>query len=412
MAEQVIRVHRLGKQFRLGQKRERYKTFREALTGVFLGLGRTRPGKGELFWAVKDVSFEVNRGEAVGVIGRNGAGKSTLLKLLSRITEPTEGFGEIRGRVGSLLEVGTGFHYELTGRENVFLNGAILGMHRSEVAAKFDEIVAFAEVEKFIDTPVKHYSSGMHLRLAFAVAAHLEPEILLVDEVLAVGDAGFQRKCLARMREVANHGLTILFVSHNLAAIQHLCTKALLISQGRLEMSGGVEEVVQAYIKSFTPTPDQDLDTLADRKGAGEVRVRELRITSAGGDVLAGLVCGSPARITLALSNHRPAENVQIQVGFIDMLDQKIMSLDSRLLGERLGPVGPRGALTCDIPCVSLAPGRYRIEIYLIANEALQDWITDAGTVEVFDGDFFKSGVALTPGQQFAVMQHHWTAVA
>jgi len=254
----VIKVENLSKVYIIGhQKQDRYQTFRESLRhtarGLYqrmrhpLSLNREQVDMEE-FWALKDVSFEVKQGDRIGIIGRNGAGKSTLLKILSRITEPTTGRINIRGRVASLLEVGTGFHPELTGRENIFLNGAILGMGRREIKNKFDEIIAFAEVEKFLDTPVKRYSSGMYVRLAFAVAAHLEPELLLVDEVLAVGDINFQKKCLGKMEDAANNGRTILFVSHNMGAIQSLCNKAVLLKKGSIKKEGGVQEVVQSYL--------------------------------------------------------------------------------------------------------------------------------------------------------------------
>src|SRR5437899_6620700 len=246
MGDVAIRVEDLSKQYRIGAGgREAYKTLRDTLTDVIMSPFR-RAGKlfggrgvraaelGETFWALKDVSFEIKRGEVVGIIGYNGAGKSTLLKILSRITEPTEGYANIYGRVGSLLEVGTGFHPELTGRENIYLNGSILGMKNAEIDRNFDAIVAFAEIDKFLDTPVKHYSSGMYLRLAFAVAAHLHPEILIVDEVLAVGDAGFQRKCLGKMSDAARTGRTVLFVSHNMGAIRSLCSEAMWLDQGRV----------------------------------------------------------------------------------------------------------------------------------------------------------------------------------
>jgi lipopolysaccharide transport system ATP-binding protein len=244
--------------------------------------------------------------------------------------------------------------------------------------------------------------------LAFSVAAHLEPEILFVDEVLAVGDAVFQRKCLARMREVAEHGLTILFVSHNMAAIQHLCTKALLLAKGRLAMAGPVESVVQGYLEATAGKQDLNLESIADRKGAGEVRFREIRMTAADGSPLGGLVCGKPASISLSLSNCQRADNPRVSLCFLDLMDQRIMLLDSKLLGRGLPPVGPRGSLICDIPRVSLAPGRYKVELWLQVKEVLQDWIPDAGTVEVLDGDFYRSGMALAPGGQFAVMDFAW----
>ncbi|MFL6227701.1 MAG: ABC transporter ATP-binding protein [Pyrinomonadaceae bacterium] len=280
----AITVERLGKHYRIGARQESYRTLRETMTATatapFRALRSTfsrAAGNGHArraneIWALKDVSFEVRRGEAVGVIGRNGAGKSTLLKILSRITEPTSGYADIEGRVGSLLEVGTGFHPELSGRENVFLNGAILGMTRSEIARKFDEIVSFAEVEKFIDTPVKHYSSGMYLRLAFSVAAHLEPEILLVDEVLAVGDMAFQKKCLGKMEDVAAEGRTVLFVSHNLGAVKELCQSAVVLKDGVVVFRGPAVEGVAYYSRDTLASDDGD--TVTDRG----TRWRELRV--------------------------------------------------------------------------------------------------------------------------------------
>lgn len=259
MSDVVIRAEGLGKKYLIGhQSNERYTALRDVLARTAKGLvhsardmirGRqlVQGDEVEEFWALKDVNFDVRRGDVVGIIGRNGAGKSTLLKILSRITEPSAGRVEIKGRVASLLEVGTGFHPELTGRENIFLNGAILGMSRAEIKRKFDEIVAFAEVEKFLDTPVKHYSSGMYVRLAFAVAAHLEPEILVVDEVLAVGDAEFQKKCLGKMGEVAGQGRTVLFVSHNMAAVRRLCRRAILLSRSRVFKDGGTEDIIAHY---------------------------------------------------------------------------------------------------------------------------------------------------------------------
>src|SRR5579859_4772841 len=235
MSDAVIRVEGIGKRYRVGQ-RESYRALRDVLSNAFRSNGRRAPK--DFIWAVRDVSFDVKQGEVVGLIGRNGAGKSTLLKLLARITRPTVGHAELHGRIASLLEVGTGFHPELTGRENIFLSGAILGMSRAEIKRKFDEIVAFAEVEKFLDTPVKHYSSGMYVRLAFAVAAHLDPEILLVDEVLAVGDVSFQKRCLGKMSEVAHEGRTVIFVSHNMASIESLCSDCLMLRGGHLVARG------------------------------------------------------------------------------------------------------------------------------------------------------------------------------
>src|SRR2546426_922928 len=285
----VIRAERLSKQYRIGASRTPYETLRESLTRALAAPFRRRSEASERgpasdsFWALRDVSFEVRQGEALGVIGRNGAGKSTLLKILSRITEPTTGSVVLDGRVGSLLEVGTGFHSELTGRENVFLNGAILGMRKAEIQQKFDEIVSFAEVEEFMDTPVKHYSTGMYLRLAFAVAAHLEPEILIVDEVLAVGDASFQRKCLGKMDSVAREGRAILFVSHNLDAVQRLCTRCLHIDKGQIVRDGAVGAVIAGYRSRSDdrPGPDRWIDlTAAERQGSAVAQFAGVRFSS------------------------------------------------------------------------------------------------------------------------------------
>ena len=263
MNDIVIQAKNISKKYKIGARQEAYKTLRDTLSDAFSkpfrkagrllrGESSAAAGLSETIWALEDVSFEVKRGEIVGIIGRNGAGKSTLLKILSHITEPTGGFAEIHGRVGSLLEVGTGFHAELTGRENIYLNGAILGMKRGEIDRKFDEIVAFSEVDRFIDTPVKHYSSGMYLRLAFAVAAHLEPEVLIVDEVLAVGDASFQKKCINRMEEVGNQGRTVIFVSHNMQAVTQLCERVILLNEGRVFLDGSSHEVISAYLNTGT----------------------------------------------------------------------------------------------------------------------------------------------------------------
>jgi lipopolysaccharide transport system ATP-binding protein len=272
MSEIAIQANGIGKRYKIGAARRGYRSLREEISG-WLRPGQRRKAVGDsTFWALKDVSFAVHQGEVVGVIGRNGAGKSTLLKIMAGITEPTEGEGIIRGRVGSLLEVGTGFHPELTGRENIYLNGAIIGMKQVEIARKFDEIVDFAEVEKFIDTPVKHYSSGMYVRLAFSVAAHLEPEILLVDEVLAVGDAAFQKKCLGKMGEVTQTGRTVFFVSHNMASVKQLCTRGILLGGGQVVYDGSIDEAVDRYIATasdetiaettFTEHPDTPINIL------------------------------------------------------------------------------------------------------------------------------------------------------
>jgi len=295
MSALSIQASGLGKRYQLGARQQRYGSLRDSLvSGVRGTVARLKSGfrraprvEAEILWALKDVGFEIGRGEVVGVIGRNGAGKSTLLKVLSRITEPSEGWVDIAGRVGSLLEVGTGFHPELTGRENIMLSGAILGMSRQEIIRKFDEMVAFAEVEKFVDTPVKHFSSGMYLRLAFAVAAHLEPEILLVDEVLAVGDARFQKKCLDKMHEVGSHGRTVLFVSHSMPAVTRLCPRAIMLDDGRVSADGPAADVVALYLRSgLGTTAARTWNDPIRAPGSDTVRLRGIRVLNPAGDVV------------------------------------------------------------------------------------------------------------------------------
>jgi lipopolysaccharide transport system ATP-binding protein len=318
MSSCAIRVERLGKQYRLGERRAKYKALRDVLAGLAtaparaaraaFGRGATvdrRPA--ELLWALHDVSFEISPGEVVGVIGRNGAGKSTLLKILSRITEPTTGVAEIHGRVGSLLEVGTGFHPELTGAENIYLNGVILGMRRREIDGKFDEIVAFAGVEKFVDTPVKHYSSGMYLRLAFSVAAHLEPEIMLVDEVLAVGDSTFQRKCLDKMEEVGKQGRTVLFVSHNMPAVTRLCARTILLDEGGVAADGPSHQVVGAYLSSGIGTKAaREWPDVRKAPGNRVARLRSVRVVGEDGRLAEAVDVRRPVGIEMVFDVLEP----------------------------------------------------------------------------------------------------------
>jgi lipopolysaccharide transport system ATP-binding protein len=377
MSDVAIRVEGLGKQYRLGTQQERYYTLADQIkkwTSVRRLIRRSQlKEKRPMFWALKDVSFEVNRGEVVGIIGRNGAGKSTLLKILSRITEPTEGGADIYGRVGSLLEVGTGFHPELTGRENVFLNGAILGMRRAEIIRKFDEIVGFAEVEKFIDTPVKHYSSGMYTRLAFAVAAHLEPEILVVDEVLAVGDAQFQKKCLGKMGEVAKGGRTVLFVSHNMAAVQALCTKAIRLQSGKLMGYGDCYHQIQLYQSEAQEKPK----TLNTRYLGPHLELLRFdctpdRITSGDGFVFTMIV-----RAKTNLTIEHP------HVLIYSSLDTRIAIIDLRNPeGDYRLASGQTLVLTAQVDCYNLVEGEYRIGIHLAYGPVRQNFL-DLCTLEV-----------------------------
>jgi lipopolysaccharide transport system ATP-binding protein len=356
MSDAAIKVEGLGKKYLLRHQaggRSRYVALRDVLAGKFKGLLNRKSQIGnrksvEEFWALDGVSFEIKQGEAVGIIGRNGAGKSTLLKILSRITEPTRGRIEIDGRVASLLEVGTGFHPELTGRENIFLNGAILGMHRAEIKRKFDEIVAFAEVEKFLDTPVKHFSSGMYMRLAFAVAAHLEPEILVVDEVLAVGDAQFQKKCLGKMQEVGRGGRTVLFVSHNMEAIARLCSRCIYLVKGELKMQGETREVIKAYSEYSKQTDAEiDLTRLPRRyERTDEARLQRLRSVQNGSAAWC-FEYGVPMEFSLEFSVSHVI--MEPDIGF------QIFSIT----GAQLTSSG-----TCqDYPLDCLEPGHYRLHV-------------------------------------------------
>lgn len=331
MSDTIIQVENLSKKYILGHQQEgssSYKSLRETIADGVGSLFKAREARAaqEEFWALKDVSFEIKQGDRVGIIGRNGAGKSTLLKVLSRITEPTSGSIRIKGRVASLLEVGTGFHPELTGRENIYLNGAILGMGKAEIAHKFDEIVAFAEVEKFLDTPVKRYSSGMYVRLAFAVAAHLEPEILIVDEVLAVGDATFQKKCLGKMGKVAEEGRTIIFVSHNTQAVRRLCSRAIYLERGSTKEVGSVEDAIQRYSTQLLMS-DFDVDMKSTcRDGAVGEKARLLRLRLAAGS---SFNYGEPLELIFTVQCFRDISNLAIGIGFETLEGNRVLTLDS-----------------------------------------------------------------------------------
>jgi lipopolysaccharide transport system ATP-binding protein len=372
MGRPTVRVEGIGKEYVIGGRESGPETFREMLASATTAplrrwrrLGGMAPLE-ERIWALRDVSFEVNEGEVVGIIGRNGAGKSTLLKILSRITEPTEGRVEIRGRVASLLEVGTGFHPELTGRENVYLNGAVLGMTRREIARKFEEIVDFAGVEKFLDTPVKRYSSGMYVRLAFAVAAHLEPEVLLVDEVLAVGDGQFQKKCLGKISEVAGGGRTVLFVSHNLGAVASLCTRAILLADGRLSHHGEVRETLNAYF--------------GDQSARNILKGRQIHV-SANLDKSGGAIV-----LSFEISLVGPLQEPRLGIGINDNQGRRITTLFSEMAGA-LPPI-PRGEtlrLRIETEPVRLSPGWLWIKISLAERGRAIEVYDDAFRIPVPD---------------------------
>jgi lipopolysaccharide transport system ATP-binding protein len=371
------------------------------------------PAGASEFWALRDVSFDVQPGEVVGIIGRNGAGKSTLLKILSRITEPTSGEIRVRGRIASLLEVGTGFHPELSGRENIFLNGAILGMTKAEIRAKFDEIVDFAGVEQFIDTPVKRYSSGMYVRLAFAVAAHLEPEILIVDEVLAVGDAEFQKKCLGKMKDVAGHGRTILFVSHNMPTVVNLCGKCIFLENGQLVTSGFTKDVVQGYLAKNIQKKSTPLRDRLDRSGSGHLRFTNTWVEHARGGQAGAFLSADDIRIVAEYELNGPKNLADCLFAFAlyDESGYQLSDPSNFSTGQTsLGTLPRRGRVSCLLPKLPLRSGKF---IYnLIARESnrdVLDFIEEAGSFEVEPGDFFGTGRTIEDNQGKILFNQSWS---
>lgn len=400
----AIQVEGLSKQYRLGASQgAAYRTLRESLSQAasrYWGqMRRFRPARPnreatapDRFWAIDDVSFGVQPGEVVGIIGRNGAGKSTLLKILTRITEPTQGRASLRGRVGSLLEVGTGFHPELTGRENIYMNGSILGMHRHEIKRNFDKIVDFAEVERFIDTPVKRYSSGMHVRLAFAVAAHLNPEILIVDEVLAVGDAEFQKKCLGKMREVARAGRTVLFVSHNMATVEHLCTRSILLDRGRVSYDGAVPDAFSAYQQSIaSDLSDEDLATLP-RDPELQPVIRKLRFLDDTLRPTHSLATGEAMVIEIVYEATAPLVSPYFGLRFETEHGVRVFWVQTRLQEKHFPDLPSKGSVLCRIPELPLLPGRYFITPGCGTRSTQLDLVPRACWIDVAARDVFGTG--------------------
>lgn len=403
----AIKVTGVGKRYELRKEGSRsYTTLSDSLSGIF----KSRSTKEE-FWALKNLDFEIQQGERVGIIGRNGAGKSTLLKVLSRIVKPTTGRVELRGRIASLLEVGTGFHPELSGRENIFLNGSILGMTKAEIKSKFDEIVAFSEVERFLDTPVKRYSSGMYVRLAFAVAAHLEPEILIVDEVLAVGDQEFQRKCLGKMKDVAGSGRTVILVSHNMAAVQHLCERAIYLRNGQLVESGPAEAVIGTYMRAAQGPAAANLADRTDRNGNGKARFTSLTLRDGIGNELSALTCGAEGRIELQLKNESRGtiNGLMISVGIDDNLGNRIALLSNEVTGQIGNNIsGETITATIILPRLPLKQGTFGLTLFASSNGEVCDWIQDAVMMNVDAGDFYSSGKLPPDGQGYMCIDHQF----
>jgi lipopolysaccharide transport system ATP-binding protein len=406
MSDVVIHVENLGKRYRIGE-RERYLALRDILARAAsapLRLFRARKpsspnGDPTHIWALKDVSFEVRQGEVVGIIGRNGAGKSTLLKILARVTKPTAGFAEVRGRMGSMLEVGTGFHPELTGRENTFLSGAIMGMTKAEIQRKFDEIVSFAEIEQFIDTPVKHYSSGMYLRLAFAVAAHLEPEILLVDEVLAVGDARFQEKCLGLMERTGVAGRTVLFVSHNMPAIQRLCRRALLLESGKCAADGDPNHVTTMYFSAAKTSASVCLEEWPDRISTNEARILRMEILDGTGDDASAVALGGPLRIALHANFREPVFDPSFGVLVHNSVGESILDLRSTHSGLRLGRTLGDIQICMSVNQLWLYPGKYLLSPWIMDSACRYDidYVRFCATLAVYPASGPHGDLKLNP---------------
>jgi lipopolysaccharide transport system ATP-binding protein len=403
----AIRVDGLGKQYKIGEKQASYRTLRETImkgvatpfrkaASILRGEAYGAAGLREEIWALRDVSFEVEKGEVLGIIGRNGAGKTTLLKILSRITEPTEGWAEVYGRVSSLLEVGTGMHPELTGRENIYLNGTILGMKRAEIKARFDEIVDFSGVERFIDTPLKHYSSGMQVRLAFSIAAHLEPEILLVDEVLAVGDAEFQKKCLGKMGEVAHSGKTVLFVSHNMGAINSICNTGMILDQNRLTYMGPVQQATHTYLKETIPrTTELPISKRVDRSGAGKARFTSFWMVDDDDDRIERIRNGQTVRFVFGYKSMSRLENDEklgIQIVFYSEEGDPLFQVGTLYTGQEFDNTLSIGKLICTIEKFPLVPGYYRLGAFLLTGPDDSDSMNWLATLDVVDGDFYGTG--------------------
>jgi lipopolysaccharide transport system ATP-binding protein len=423
MGKTSIKVRNLSKRYRIGVKQQAHDSFGAALIDTLKSPIKNfkkyrslyvfdENNSDDVIWALHDVSFDLHQGEVLGVIGHNGSGKSTLLKILSRVTDPTNGRAEIHGRVSSLLEVGTGFHPELTGRENIYLNAIILGMSKKEVDRKFDEIVDFSEIETFVDTPVKRYSSGMKVRLAFAVSAHLDPEILIVDEVLAVGDSSFQKKCIGKMESVASSGKTVLFVSHNMAAIQGLCTRGIILERGKLIADLAVNQAVQQYIASAEKRVNKTaLSERKDRRGGDLFRFTDIHFMDP--ETLQPinlLIAGQPMLIRIRYRCDTPQllKNVSVSIGFFIPPGALLFTCRSDVVGKTFKLEAGEGVLYCQIPECSLMAGRYSFNLLADRPGGLLDQVTDAGFIDVEMGDFYGTGKLPAFKSQGMLVRYNW----
>lgn len=411
----MIKVENLSKEYVLRhQQAARYTAMRDVISENVKNIFKSKGGRNkEQFLALNDISFEVNQGERLGIIGRNGAGKSTLLKVLSRIISPTKGRITIEGRVASLLEVGTGFHPELSGRENIYLNGAILGMSRAEIKSRFDEIVEFSEVEKFLDTPVKRYSSGMYVRLAFAVAAHLEPEILIVDEVLAVGDAQFQKKCVGKMEDISkSQGRTILFVSHNMASLANLCNKGIVLEKGAVvKPVCAIQEAVGFYMQSSQNLGKTDLQSRADRQGNGLMKLTGFEIVDATGKSIDVVVCGQKVqfRILYSCLNPEKMNGVAVSMAVYGYDGSLYTVLGNEYSSSLFDAVNKEGKFVCDLEKFPLTGGKYSVNISLSRNGEMLDWVQEAAMIDVEDGDFYGTGRIVPSSHRSILTENKWS---
>lgn len=425
MSGYAIQIENLSKQYLIGAKStERYQTLRDTLVeGVKAPPRRIKnvlsnqsiQAQSKTIWALKDINLDIKHGEVIGIIGANGAGKSTLLKILSRITTPTEGRAIINGRLGSLLEVGTGFHPELSGRENIYLNGAILGMRREEIRQKFDEIVDFSGVEEFLDTPVKRYSSGMQVRLAFAVAAHLEPEILVIDEVLSVGDAAFQKKSMGKMGEVAESGRTVLFVSHNMAAVENLCSRGVVLQSGRIAFVGSQTEAIEWYLDHIKEYSTNNLlIERTDRPGNGKIQFTQIDFKNTDGKTISNIRSGEACEIHVSFEcsdQVNPFDIVHVGINVFTLLGVPVFTQTTRIMSVEFKNLPRSGTFVCRIPEIPLPPGTYPIRISMKLNEMLADQISNAADLMIVEGDFFGTGKVPSAKVGICLVKGEWRLI-